>query len=56
MWGREFPAFALKVPGEAQQSLYREKEDRMNGHFIFALALVLFAFLLCYWFRKENKK
>ena len=33
-----------------------EKEKVMNGHFIFGLALVLVALVMCYLFRKENKK
>jgi len=28
----------------------------MNAHFYFGLVLILFAFLLCFWFRKGNKK
>jgi hypothetical protein len=28
----------------------------MNVHFYLALLLILFAFFLCFWFRKENKR
>jgi hypothetical protein len=34
----------------------RQAEVSMNAHFIFALTLILVAFALCFWFRKENKK
>jgi hypothetical protein len=27
----------------------------MDAHFFFGLALIVATFLLCYWFRKENK-
>ena len=27
----------------------------MDAHFIFGLALIGFAFVLCFWFRKDNK-
>jgi hypothetical protein len=33
----------------------RNKEDDMDTHFFFGLTVVLFVFLLCFWFRKENK-
>ncbi len=32
------------------------KEDKMDAHFYFSLALIFFAFFLCFWFRKGNKK
>jgi hypothetical protein len=27
----------------------------MDAHFIFGLALIGFAFFLCFWFRNENR-
>jgi hypothetical protein len=27
----------------------------MDAHFFFGLALIVFGFLLCFWFRKDNK-
>jgi hypothetical protein len=32
-----------------------EKENDMDTHFFFGMALIVFAFLLCFWFKKENK-
>ena len=26
----------------------------MNAHFIYSLALILFAFFLCFWFRNDK--
>jgi hypothetical protein len=32
-----------------------EKEDDMDAQFFFGLALIVCVFLLCFWFKKENK-
>ncbi len=31
------------------------REVFMDAHFVFGLALIGFAFFLCYWFRNENR-
>jgi len=33
---------------------YLELENPMGADFYFGLALILFAFFLCYWFRNEK--
>jgi len=34
---------------------YKYKEDGMDAHFFFGIALIGFFFWLCFRFRKENK-
>jgi len=39
-----------------QKPIAGRRMKAMNAHFYIGLALILFVFFLCFWFRKENQK